>query len=428
MHNVLLVTIDSLRPDYLGCYSDWARAEGLSPHLDEWARGACLFETAISQGPRTPEAFPAILSGQYASRYRDVFGGLSPDRRLISEILKEHGYACAAFNSNPYISQHSGYGRGFDRYQDNLPLRRLRGVAGRIYLNLFRLRNLLCEPYTPAPRLNRQVFSWLAGAKAPFFLWVHYMDVHGPYIPKKGWRPYQRFRAGCLWRKATHAPGTVTSQENERLRAAYKEEIRHTDRYLKDLLDKVDPGRTLVVITADHGEMFGEHGFYGHTNNLYDSLLKVPLLLKLPGQREGKRLGRMVRSLDIVPTILEAAGLGRAAETDGQSLMPLADGRPELYSSQHAISEIWTKHLCVRTEEWKLIANYVEGEKELFNLPRDPGEIHNLASERPEVVQEFEQIIHEHLLAINAPPDDLRQCGVEVDAAMQSRLRALGYM
>lgn len=428
MHNVLLVTIDSLRPDFLGCYSERARAQGLSPRLDEWAQTACLFRTCITQGPRTPEAFPAILSGQYACRYRDVFSGLSPQRRLLSEILGEHGYQCAAFNSNPYISQRSGYGRGFHLYEDSLPVSRPRGLAGRLFINLFKLRNLLLEPYVPAPRLNRQALSWLNKARRPFFLWVHYMDVHGPYIPKRGLRALQRLRAGLLWRKATHRPGEITPREREALLAAYQEEVRFTDHHLAQLLGHLDPRTTLVIVTADHGEMFGEHGLYGHTNNLYDSLLKVPLLLKLPGQEGPLVVERMVRSLDIVPSVLDILGLPNGHPCDGESLRPLLGGDAGAYQPTQAISEVWTKHLAIRTEEWKLIANYVEGRKELYDLRRDPEEARNLIGERPEVAKRLEEALREHLLKIEAPLDDLRQCGIEVDDLLQSRLRALGYM
>ena len=430
MHNVLLVTIDSLRPDFLGCYSDWARAEQLSPRLDAWAEQACLFRTSISQGPRTPESFPAILSGQYASRYLDIYSGLSEKRRLISEILKEHGYACAAFNSNPYISRRKGYGRGFDLYEDSVPLGPPRGLKGKVFINLLKLRNLFCEPYTPAPNINHQVFSWLKGRSGPLFLWVHYMDVHGPYIPKRGFRYYQRVKAGCLWRKATHAPEQVTPEEGQRLRAAYKEEIRYTDRFLMELIESFDPAKTLVIITADHGELFGEHGLYAHAFKLYDTLLRVPLLIRLPGQQQGRRIPEMVRSLDIVPTVLDTLGLGSGSDLDGRSLRPLMGVEKSPWVRQPAISEIWSKHLSVRTEDWKLIANYAEGWQELFDLAADPAESNNLIAVRPEVAAELEKVIRQHLLNMNAPEEDLRQCGIDAttDAATESRLRALGYM
>jgi arylsulfatase len=428
MPNVLLVTIDSLRPDYLGCYSDWARAEGLSPHLDEWARSACLFETAISQGPRTPEAFPAILSGQYASRYRDVFGGLSPERRLISEILKEHGYACAAFNSNPYISRQMGYSRGFDLYEDNLMVGRRQGLAGNLFIHYFKLRNLLREPYVPAPQLNRQALGWLRDAPRPFFLWVHYMDVHGPYIPKRGFRPLQRLRAGLLWRKATHHPERITAAERKTLIAAYKEEIRFTDRFLAELLGSIDSRQTLVIITADHGELLGEHGLYAHTFKLYDTLLKVPLLVRLPGQDKPVVVRRMVRSLDIAPSVIDLLGLPGDHRFDGESFRPLLNGSPDGFRPTHAISEIWTTHLCVREERFKLIANYAEGEKELFELRADPGEERNVIGQHEQEAGRLEARLHEHLLSIKAPEDDLRRAGILEDEEVKSRLESLGYM
>ncbi len=427
--NVLLITIDSLRPDYLGCYSEWARAEGLSPQLDAWAETACLFKTAITQGPRTPEAFPAILSGQYACRYLDTYRGLSERRVLLSERLRRRGYGCAAFNSNPYISRQMGYSRGFDLYEDNLLVGRRQGLAGSLFIGYFKLRNLLREPYVPAPRLNRQVLAWLEGARRPFFLWVHYMDVHGPYIPKRGLRPLQRLRAGLLWRKATHHPDKISAAERERLIATYKEELRYTDRFVADLLERIDQERTLVVITADHGELLGEHGLYAHPFKLYDTLLKVPLLIRLPGQRRQVVIERLVRSLDIAPTVVDALGLGEAADFDGASLLPLMDGNPQAYTPRQAISEIWTKHLSIREERFKLIADYTTGSKELYDLHSDPGEQANAIEHHPEEAGRLEAALRDHLLAINAPEEDLRYVGVEEqDEEVKSRLKSLGYM
>ena len=429
--NVLLITIDSLRPDYLGCYSKWAKDENLSPYIDTWADDAVVFENAISQGPRTPESFPALLSGRYMTRYRDAFKGLSPDRKLISYILKKQGYFTAAFNSNPYISRFAHYDRGFDIFIDNLLTLKGTGLRKKVLLNYLRLKALLGEPYTTAARLNKQVFDILRTVNEPYFMWVHYMDVHGPYISKGGWYLKNTVRGGILWRKATRAPKKLIPKEKEELIKTYKEEVQYNDFYIGELLSKIDQNKTLIVLTADHGELLGEHGLFAHVPHiLYDQLLKVPLIIKMPSDFPVKkrRISKTVKLLDIVPTIMDSLNSNHDIEYDGESLMPLIQGNTEAYKCDHIISEIWTKFLSVRKGEWKLIANYVNKNMELYNLKDDPDENNNLSGQQQDVVGEMEKIIKDHLLNINAPPEDIEKCGFEYDEAIKAQLKGLGYM
>jgi len=427
--NVLLITIDSLRPDYLGCYSQWAKEENLSPYIDSWSDGAVLFENAISQGPRTPESFPALLSGRYMTRYRDAFKGLSPERKLISYILKKQGYFTAAFNSNPYISRFAHYDRGFDIYIDNLFSAEGVFLGKKLLLKYLRLKALLGQPYTKAEKVNRQVFDVLKNIEQPYFMWVHYMDVHGPYISKSGWHLKNTVRGGILWRKATHTPKRLTLKEKEELVKTYKEEVRYNDFHIGELLSKIDQNKTLIVLTADHGELLGEHGLFAHVPHvLYDQLLKVPLIIKPPSDFPVKerRISRTVKLLDVVPTILDSLNSNHDIEYDGESLVPLIQGNSANYKCDHIISEIWTKFLSVRKGEWKLIANYQN--RKLYNLKNDPDENHNISGQRQDVVEEMEKIIKDHLLRINAPLEDIEECGFEYDEAIKAQLKALGYM
>jgi len=431
MYNIILITIDSLRPDFIGCYNENAKKEELTPNIDNWAKDAVIFKTTISQGPRTPESFPALLSGQYSCRYLDIYKGLSPQRVLISEILKKYNYYTAAFNTNPYISRHSGYNRGFDYYKDNLLTFGKHGLKKKFLMGYVRLRNLLKEPYIRANKLNKQVLSWLERANKPFFLWIHYMDVHGPYISKKGLILLNRIRAASLWHKAAGVyDHGLNDKEKHFLVETYKEEVRHLDFYINDIFKNIDDTNTLTILTADHGEMLGEHNLFGHGFELYEELLHIPLIIKPPQEIpvKNKYIDTPVKSLDIVPTILDVLNVKANILFDGKSLLPLIQGNEDEYSSNEPIfSEIWTKYLAVRKGEWKLIANYAGRKLKLFNLKEDPKEQNNLADKKPEVVSELKLLIKQHLLDINAPSEDVEKWGFKIDEEIKAQLKALGY-
>ena len=214
MFNLLLITIDSLRPDFIGCYNENAKRESLTPNIDKWAKDAFIFKNAISQGPRTGPSFPAIMSGLYPNVFNDMYN-LSEKRVLISEILKQNGYTTYAINSNPYISRATGYDRGFDFYDDFLYLRNKKGVSKKLLFYFIKLKSFLKEPYEPAHKINNKAFSWLKNKREPFFFWIHYMDVHGPYYSKKGWKLKNRINANILWRKVTKRPENLSPMPTE---------------------------------------------------------------------------------------------------------------------------------------------------------------------------------------------------------------------
>jgi arylsulfatase A-like enzyme len=258
-------------------------------------------------------------------------------------------------------------------------------------------------------------------------MWVHYMDVHGPYIAKRGWRVKNRLQAAMLWKKALRHPGRVTQRERERLIATYKEEIGYLDARLGALLHAVDRKKTLVILTADHGDLFGEHGLFGHSVKLYNGVLHVPLVISLPRDedRNGRVITTPVRSMDLVPTLIDLLGLETPQAFEGRSLASLMTGRGAPYRCDHLISELSRKHLCVQTGEWKLIVNHKTNEKELYNLKSDPGETANLTRREPAVAAELERVLHDHL---SRTPADTAPGAIPHNEAMKARLQALGYM
>lgn len=437
--NIVLITVDSLRPDFIGCYNENAKRDSLTPNTDKWAQDAFIFKNAISQGPRTDTSFPAIMSGLYSNAFNDMYN-LSEKRVLISELLKQNGYTTYAINSNPYLSRASGYNRGFDFYKDFLHLWNKKGISKKILFYFIKLRSFLKEPYEPAQKLNWKVFSWLKNKREPFFFWIHYMDVHGPYYSKKGWKLKNRIVANVLWRKVTKYPENlspvaiesqykeITEKERAILIRNYKEEIRSFDCYVSELLERIDDGKTLIIILSDHGDMFGEHGCFGHPFKLYEELLKVPLIMKIPGKKNTKRIDTNVRSIDMVPTICDLLSLKVNHQFDGESLLPLIEGNDTEYSGRYIISEIARKLLAVRVSHWKLILNNIDVKKELFNLKNDPGETNNLVDQNPAKLLELENVLNNHIASIGSCRKGNGEPELNINEEIKLKLKSLGYM
>lgn len=428
--NVLLITIDSLRADFLGCYNKEISKEGISPNIDKWASNAIFFLDANTQSSHTSASFLSMLSGKYPSNAlcNDWYSFVSEKRTMISQIFKSNGYYTCAFHSNPYISNYYGFNKGFDLFMDNLPQLSQGKIKGKFLNTFYRLKNIITEPYENAEKINSQVFTWLRKKVTPHFLWVHYMDVHGPYISKDGWTTKNRLSAFMLWRKALSNPEKITEKERKTLLETYKEEIRYLDHQIAKLLEIIDNDNTIIILTADHGDLLGEHKLYGHTEKLYNSALHVPLLIKLPKffKCNTHNIKSPVKHIDLAPTLVDILGLKSENSFDGASFWSLMVGKDTKYDSDYIISEITRKYLCVRKNEWKLIVNYKKNYKELYNLSHDSEEKNNLISQHKEKADELESIIKKHLA--NAKRVDISPKIVVEDEEIKARLEALGYM
>lgn len=438
--NVLLITIDCLRPDHVSVHG---YERPTTPHLDDLANKGVSFTQVISQGPCTEVSFPAMFS----STYPGMFGGfphLSPQRRLLAEILREVGYRTVAFGSNPHLSPIYGYDRGFEIFDSNLvPWTQSRQHRLLKHLNRFFIfaRGLL--PYLPANGLTAKAVRFFQShlAAGPWFLWLHYMDVHEPYRPPH--RHAARFQSTkrpklsnrALWQKALSRPGEINENERQHLIDLYDAEISFADEQIGRLLmylrrlDSLDS--TLVIVTADHGEEFGEHGQFSHRFELYDELLRVPLIMRLPLSKvsdrslaAGQVVTAQVRLLDLVPTVLDLLNVG-GGPFEGASLLPLVEGHDE--TPRIAISETQPKTglYAIRQADWKLILNVHTGAVELYDLRQDPRETTNCANTAPLMASKLEAQLRNHLQRIKASPSSQAD---EVDHLTLDRLRALGYV
>jgi arylsulfatase A-like enzyme len=427
--NVLLISIDTLRADRLGAYGyERPTTATIDRRL---AAAGVLFTDVYSQSPKTTPSHMTMLTSLYPSVHRvfmwDGVGegqALNPAVHTLAEVLKNAGYATAAFTAGANIHRSRGFGQGFDVYRHGHELERTR--------------------------------DWLAGPHLrPFFLFFHTYAVHDPYLPPAAWverlapdarSPLRdevpRLRAGIeggwesahrrFWAavdKGNPADVRFVSQLYDAAVGAMDEAI------VKSLLDDLDArglaDSTLVVLTSDHGEAFGEHGNFLH-DDLYRETLRVPLVLRLPGRLPaGRRVEGRARLLDLLPTLLEVVGVPAPPGIQGQSLAALAMGgdgpRPAVAVSEHP-EATGTPYLeSLRTDGFTYI---VTGPTEqLFDVAHDPDEQVNIAPRDPQTTAalrtDLDRWRHECAplaIALGA------RGHATPDAETVRQLRALGYV
>ena len=449
---LMLITVDSLRPDALAPYGGPAR----TPVLDALAREALVFENAFATGPHTTQSFPGILASNYPTTggtVQNLAGRLS-----VAEHFRAAGFRTAGFHSNPLLSRSRGYGRGFETFWDSLPehgtpdghlpatLQRVGGLLAQRCPPLLKLARWAYRaaarrvrrvelPHEPAEGVNERALEWLRGAGDRFFLWLHYMDPHWPYATRLREVPEQERReAARLSNKALRSPDRLRPEEVGRLRHFFLREVEHLDRCLGDLFGAMRRmglwEGTAVVLAADHGEAFGEHGSTFHGDLLYDELIRVPLLLKVPG-RAPARVGGLASLIDLAPTLCEVAALAPADAFEGRSLFGGARRRAVFAETAYRlfVSER-PKRAAVRTERWKLIADNEAGTEELYDLACDPGEQRNVSDEMPGEASRLRALFEEHVRrARPAPPERPEPAAPPADGeVVKARLRALGYL
>ena len=399
--NVLLVTIDTLRADHLGCYGF-----GLAntPAIDRLAAEGVRCTDATAVAPITLPAHASILTGLYPPAHGVRDNGnyaLGPDAVTLAERLEAAGYKTGAFVSALVLARRYGLDQGFQTYDDEL--------WSEDQPELFMIRD------RPAPRTAERTLAWLGGwwtsaERPPFFLWVHFFDPHQPYD--------------------THSIDLAA-----RAPTAYDAEIAEADRGVGSIVEWLREhgvlDDTLVVVTADHGESLGEHGEPTHGIFIYDATIHVPLVWRLPRAfPKGTTYAGPVRHIDIVPTLLGYLGLAGAAETQGADLLPAFRGEtppPDVtqYSEARLAEEGFGMAPLsgVRHDGRKWIQ---APRPELYDLRADPGELTNLYPAEPAAAAPLEAA----LASVDA--DSARRVlhapTREIDRETEEMLRALGYL
>lgn len=449
--NILFITIDALRADVLGCYG---AMDGSTPNIDNIADNGFRFEQAITGGSWTQAAFPVIFSSTYASWYGGCLGPLSALRPSPVEVLASHGYTTVGFSTNPHLSQKSGYGRGFQRFFDLIPpaqdiwLRKVRGGQRLLYRPAFhsiaRLLGFDSRPprlYVSAEDLTDRILKESEDLQGPFFLWAHYMDVHWPnHLQKSLTNPGAVAQA---WEDLTHLnkvnrKGLPMSPEKlEYYKQLYRKALKYTDSQVGRLLDGLNQSNllnnTIIILVSDHGEEFYERDRWGHVErNVYDEIVRVPLLIQLPGVEKGKTFFHQVSTLDIMPTILDLCGIIQQSGLQGRSLVPLWKNSEGSFTNRPAICEMRRddRHIvAVRTPDYKYIwDSKTPHEPLLYDLRADPLEKVNICDKYHDLHLEFQAIVDKHCRLSEETRPVGEATHVEHDQVVIQRLRDLGYV
>ncbi len=414
--NIILISIDTLRADHLGCYG---YPRPTSPAIDTFRGDAVLFEKAIAHAPSTLHSHASILSSLLPFHHQASWDARTrmPDEVIsVTEVLENHGYATAAITGGGQMDKLFGLDQGFGSYE---------------------------QPGTQSfADVTTKATQWLAEhnrqtESGPFFLFLHTYETHHPYAPDAGYLelfddpeyngPLPDEISVDILREINQKDREIDSSDLAHIIATYDAEIRSMDDGFAELVGYLEEHAlyddTLIVLTSDHGEEFGEHGRVGwHSHSLFDELLHVPLIVKYPKNRlAGSTVAVQTRSIDIAPTLLAVAGIEAPEQFLGVDLTPLAARRedtPDLVAISRMDRRAARDIASVRTPKWKLYRG------RLFDLESDAGEQWDTAMNHHDEVVRLRTALEDAIAArerITAP--QVAPTGKTLDD-----LKALGYL
>jgi arylsulfatase A-like enzyme len=402
-YNVILIVIDALRADHVGTYG---YHRDTTPYIDKLAKDGVLFEWAISMDGNTKSSIASLMTSKYPPQHgvNSVDAKLKEDFTTLAEVLNKT-HKTAAFVHNINLEDNFGFSQGFKIYH----------VKDSFYGD-------------EDVDLTKEVTNFIEKNKnSTFFCWIHFLGPHDPYstfgkfdgffAPKK----CNRLR-GLSAKKYNEM--NLTKKEMECLKDFYDQEIRFTDENVGTILKKLKEvniyDSSLIIITADHGEEFDEHGFISHRSyNLYDNIVHVPLIIKFPHSLyRGKIVDAQVRSIDIMPTILDFLGIKVNISMEGTSLLPLIEGKIKRVAQFVFIGNGGT----IRTKNWKFIPR--TGKDELYDLKEDPQEQNNVVDKYPKVSKFFNTLSTEWYRNIHKT----KVSKVELNEKIREKLMEIGYI
>jgi arylsulfatase A-like enzyme/cytochrome c-type biogenesis protein CcmH/NrfG len=401
--NVVLITIDTLRADHVGCYG---YKQIKTPNIDGLAADGVRFESAFAVVPVTLPSHSSMLTGTYPmlSGMHDFSGNkLSPLQPTLASVLKQAGYQTGAVIGAAVLDSRFGLNQGFDFYYDHFDFSRLDEAN-------------LDEMERPGNVVADVALDWLAkNSQKKFFLWMHLYDPHFPYHPPE---PYSHEYA------AQPYDGEIAFADEQ------------VGRLLRFLKEKGIYQNTVIVLCGDHGESLGEHGEKTHGFFIYNATMHVPLIIRLPDSRLPERATRTVAGpvslVDLMPTVLGAVGLEIPSQVQGRSLLPelRADRTDQANRDRALYGETFMPRIHFNWSELRGSENtkyhFIDAPRpELYDLAKDPGEVHNLFTDKKAVAEEMRARLVAMIRDYSAGKELAEKTGL--DPALMERLKALGY-
>lgn len=415
MRNIVLITLESTRADHCS-FMGYERKT--TPNLDKMTQKGLYFENAIAPSLPTGPSLVGMLTGEH-SLNDSSWGGVEKadkwrkelsSRKTMAQVLSEKGYETGAFHGNPWLSKLFGFDKGFNTFQtflsnrrDNSRPTRFAPSLSRIYQNIqsvVKKRAALLE----WPTMYPLIVHWLESCRRPYFLWIHTMDAHLPYMaPPKyrifgnkstlyllylNWNLRRKWQLGKdtldLLKQVQENHLKVNPKQRNQIVNAYDEAIYFSDELIGKLWDEVRNDDPVFIVCGDHGQGFGEHGFYYHQPMLYEEFIHVPFVIYNAGI-EGKIEApfSLCKMFDVIVELAEKEQLSNSFQYEGQ--WPISK-----------IFEYGRRKVAVRMEDWKFITGQ-KANDELYNLRRDPYEQVNLTNENRELADEMREIAKSHV-------------------------------
>src|ERR1039458_6194701 len=397
--NVVLITIDTLRADHVGCYG---YKQIKTPNIDGLAADGTRFARAFAVVPVTLPSHTTMLTGTYpmlSGMHDFSVNKLSPTQPTMASVLKQAGYATGAVIAAAVLDSRFGLNQGFDFYYDHFDFSRLSEAN-------------LDEMERPGNVVADVVLDWLGkNSQKKFFLWMHLYDPHFQYNPPE---PYKHEYA------AQPYDGEIAFAD---------EQVGRLVRYLKE---KGIYQNTVIVLAGDHGEGLGEHGEKTHGFFIYNATMHVPLIIRVPGSPGGRTVAEPVSLVDLMPTMLGAVGVEVPAQVQGKSLLArVGGGDAEMAERDRSVyGETFLPRLHFNWSELRGAENtkyhFIDAPRpELYDLAKDPGELHNLLGEKKAVAEEMRAKLTAMIRDYSAGKELAEKTGL--DPALMERLKALGY-
>mgnify|MGYP000748955480 CR=1 FL=1 len=466
--NILLISVDTLRADHLSCYG---YPTNTSPHIDQLASENVLFDQAYATAGWTPPSHASMFTGLYPSEHGVVNNNqLVESIPTIAQILYDDGYHTGGFVNNSQVGQLVGFDRGHETFIEVWKGHQSNNVFEKAVRYLNRQTHKLTGKYDKgAKQTNRLALRWLdrySKGKKPFYLFLHYIEPHNPLNPhREHWNKQATscFRSGINWKKIQKMAEnplrfytdecTLNREETDYLISLYDGEIFYVDQIIGEVINYLKMNKlyenTMIIITSDHGEHFGEKGNFSHVSSLYQPIIHIPLVVKFPYLLgENKKISRKVQLVDILPTILDTAGVQIPSQChiSGVNLREAInnatpfrnhiiaewEGRIPFFilnelgcdESDERVSRFNHKIYTIIGDSHKFIMS--EDKEELYDIVSDPLEANDLIQEDPDTAKRLKINLLTWLDKKNSR--EIHHKPSIVDEEIIRNLKSLGYV